>query len=125
MSQPMGRKVYTLGDIYPHADLVTYPSAIEGFGNAFLEALYFHRPVLVNNYSIYEVDLKPKGFKVIEFDGFISDATLNQVREVLLNRELAQAWAEENYCIAQRYFSHSVLRLRLEALLADCFGYQV
>jgi hypothetical protein len=27
-----------LGDVYPHADLVTYPSSIEGFGNAFLEA---------------------------------------------------------------------------------------
>ncbi len=31
-----GRKVYTLGDVYPQADLVTYPSSIEGFGNAFL-----------------------------------------------------------------------------------------
>ena len=29
-----GRKIYTLWDIYPHADLVTYPSLYEGFGNA-------------------------------------------------------------------------------------------
>lgn len=36
-----GRKIYTLEDIYPHADLVTYPSLQEGFGNAFLEAVYF------------------------------------------------------------------------------------
>jgi mannosylglucosylglycerate synthase len=34
-----GRKKYTLQDAYQHADLVTYPSTIEGFGNAFLEAL--------------------------------------------------------------------------------------
>jgi glycosyltransferase involved in cell wall biosynthesis len=122
---PDGRKIYTLGDVFPHADLVTYPSAIEGFGNAFLETLYFKRPIIVNNYSIYETDIRPKGFKVVEFDGFISDATLHQVREVLLNPDLAQAWAEENYQLARRYFSFSVLRQRLHALLADCFGYQV
>ena len=32
-----GRKIYTLWDIYPHADLVTYPSIYEGFGNALVE----------------------------------------------------------------------------------------
>ncbi|MFH0881191.1 MAG: glycosyltransferase family 4 protein, partial [Lentisphaerota bacterium] len=36
-----GRKIYTLWDLYRHADLVTYPSLYEGFGNAFLEAIYF------------------------------------------------------------------------------------
>ena len=36
-----GRKIYTLWDIYPQADLITYPSVYEGFGNAFLEAIYF------------------------------------------------------------------------------------
>jgi glycosyltransferase involved in cell wall biosynthesis len=122
---PDGRKVYTLADLYPQADLVTYPSSIEGFGNAFLEALYYRRPILVNNYSIYEVDIKPKGFKVIEFDGFISEATLHQVRQILLDDELAAEWAEHNYQLAKRYFSYSVLRLRLNSLLADCFGYQV
>jgi glycosyltransferase involved in cell wall biosynthesis len=122
---PDGRKVYTLADLYPQADLVTYPSTIEGFGNAFLEALYYRRPIVVNNYSIYEVDIKPKGFRVIEFDGFISEATLHQVRQILLDDALAVAWAEHNYQLARRYFSHSVLRLRLSSLLADCFGYQV
>jgi glycosyltransferase involved in cell wall biosynthesis len=122
---PDGRKVYTLGDVYPHSDLVTYPSTIEGFGNAFLEAVYYERPIVVNNYSIYETDIKPKGFKVVEFDGFISDATLNQTRQVLTNPDMAAEWSKVNYALARRYFSMSVLRQRLEALLADCFGYQV
>ncbi|MCC6500857.1 MAG: glycosyltransferase family 4 protein, partial [Anaerolineales bacterium] len=52
-STPDGQKIYTLGDVFPQADLVTYPSSIEGFGNAFLEAVYYRRPVLVNNYSSY------------------------------------------------------------------------
>jgi glycosyltransferase involved in cell wall biosynthesis len=120
-----GRKIYTLGDVYPHADFVTYPSSIEGFGNAFLEAVYYRRSILVNNYSIYEVDIKPKGFRAVSFSGFISNRTLEMVREVLHNRALAQEWAEVNYQLAKRYFSYTVLQRRLEATLADCLGYQV
>ena len=41
-----GHKLYALEDAYPHADLVTYPSNIEGFGNAFLEVqAIFDAPV--------------------------------------------------------------------------------
>ena len=40
-----GRKIYTLWDLYHHADFVTYPSLYEGFGNALLEAIYFRKPV--------------------------------------------------------------------------------
>lgn len=118
-----GRRIYTLGDIYPQADLVTYPSSIEGFGNAFLEALYYRRPLVVNNYSIYEVDIKPKGFHVVEFDGFISQDTLHQTRYILENPHAANEWAEKNYQLARRYFSYTVLERRLNVLLGDCFGY--
>ena len=120
-----GKKIYTLGDVYPYADLVTYPSSIEGFGNAFLEAVYYRRPILVNNYSIYEVDIKPKGFRTIWFDGFISSETLKKVREVLLNPLEAQEWAEINYQLAKRYFSFTVLERRLQSVLADCLGQQI
>jgi glycosyltransferase involved in cell wall biosynthesis len=122
---PDGKKIYTLGDVYPRADLVTYPSAIEGFGNAFLEAVYYRRPILVNNYSIYEVDIKPKGFRAIWFDGFISTNTLKVVRQVLQDPVQAQAWAEENYQLAKRYFSFTVLERRLQSILADCLGQQI
>ncbi len=117
-----GRKVYALDDIYPQADLVTYPSAIEGFGNAFLEAVYFRRLLAVNNYSIYETDIKPKGFKVIEFDGYITDATLEHTRRMLLHPDEAAAYAEINYALARRYYSYAMLERRLGLLLADCFG---
>jgi glycosyltransferase involved in cell wall biosynthesis len=120
-----GEKIYTLGDVYPHADLVTYPSSIEGFGNAFLEAVYYRRPILVNNYSIYEVDIKPKGFQVVWFDGFINTDTLKMVRDVLQNPVQGQLWAETNYQLAKRHFSFTVLEHRLQSLLADCLGQQV
>jgi len=120
-----GKKIYTLGDVYPHADLITYPSSNEGFGNAFLEAVYYRRPILVNNYSIYEVDIKPKGFRAVWFDGFISKDTLEMVRYILQNPAQAQEWAEENYQLAKRYFSFTVLERRLQSVLADCLGQQV
>jgi hypothetical protein len=119
---PEGRKIYTLGDVYPQADLVTYPSSMEGFGNAFLEAIYYKRPLVVNTYSIYEADIKPKGFKVVEFDGYINDATLEHARRLLMHPEEYGQYAEQNYELARRYFSFIVLERRLQHLLADCFG---
>jgi hypothetical protein len=122
---PEGRKIYGLGDVYPQADLVTYPSSMEGFGNAFLEAIYYKRPLVVNNYSIYETDIKPKGFKVVEFDGFINDSTLEHARRLLLHPEEATQNAEQNYALARRYYSYGVLERRLQHLLADCFGEEI
>lgn len=117
-----GRKIYTLGDVYPHADLVTYPSDIEGFGNAFLEAIYYRQPIVVNNYSIFDIDIKPKGFRVIEFDGYITDDTVRQVRRVLQEPRLAQEMTEHNYRLARGHYSYTTLERRLQTLLTDCFG---
>lgn len=119
---PEGRKIYTLADVYPQADLVTYPSSIEGFGNAFLEAIYFKRPIVVNNYSIYEADIKPKGFKVVEFDGYISERTLEETRYVLNHPDVTAEEAEHNFELARRYYSYTMLEKRLGLLLANCFG---
>jgi glycosyltransferase involved in cell wall biosynthesis len=119
-----GRKIYTLWDVYPHADLVTYPSDIEGFGNAFLEAIYFKRPIVVNNYSIFDIDIKPKGFRVIEFDGYITDETVRRVKQVLDEPAVARQMAEHNYQLAKQYYSYATLERRLQMLMADCFGEQ-
>ncbi|MCC7358743.1 MAG: glycosyltransferase family 4 protein [Anaerolineales bacterium] len=121
---PAGRPVYALADLYPHADLVTYPSALEGFGNAFLEAVYYRRPLVVNNYSIFEVDIKPKGFQVIEFDGYIAEETLQQTRRLFTTPSLAAEMADTNYNLARRHYSYSMLDRRLQTLVADLFGEQ-
>ena len=46
------KDLYTLWDVYPHSDFITYPSLYEGFGNAFLEAVYFKKPLLINHYAM-------------------------------------------------------------------------
>jgi glycosyltransferase involved in cell wall biosynthesis len=117
-----GRRVYALSDAYAAADLVTYPSAVEGFGNAFLEAVYYRRPIVVNNYSIFATDIRPKGFHVIEFDGTITDETVWWTERLLLDPALAEEMTSHNYGVAARHFSYAVLRRHLQALLTDLFG---
>lgn len=117
-----GRKVYTLWDAYPHADLVTYPSTYEGYGNAFVEAVYFRKPVVVNRYSVFEADIEPKGFDVITFDTFITDATLQGIRQVLEDPRRRERMVEANYMLGWRYLSYEMLEEKLEQLLTNHYG---
>ena len=117
-----GQKVYTLFDIYPHADLVTYPSFYEGFGNAFLEAIYFRKPVVVNTYAVYARDIAPLGFKTIEMTQLVSNQVVAQTREILGDKVLRQEWTETNYKLGLKYFSYAVARRKLAARLANLFG---
>jgi len=113
-----GQKIYTLWDIYPHADLITYPSLYEGFGNAFLEAVYFHKPIVVNRYSVYMLDIEPLGFETVTMDGHVTDEVVEQVRQVLGDEARRKRMADRNYAIARQHFSLTVLRRRLRNLLA-------
>ncbi len=77
---------------------------------------------MVNNYSIYEADIKPKGFKVVEFDGYISERTLEETRYVLKHPKETAEESEHNFELAKRYYSFTMLEKRLQLLLANCFG---
>ena len=117
-----GRKVYSLDDIYPHADLVTYPSLQEGFGNAFLEAIYFKKPILINNYSIYFYDIKPKGFDVIEMDNYITRKTVAYTRELLKDPDRIQKMGDKNFELGLKYYSFTVLEQKINNLLTTFYG---
>ena len=117
-----GNKIYDLRDVYHHADLVTYPSMTEGFGNAFLEALYYRRPIVVNTYSVYTIDIRPKGFDVIELNRYVTDDALQRTREILDDADARQEMVETNYALGRKYFSYSVLADRLRSLLTECLG---
>ena len=117
-----GRKIYSLADAYQHADLVTYPSTIEGFGNAFLETIYYKRPIVMSTYEIFKTDIQPKGFKVIGFSDFIDDETVLKARTILRDPSLALSMVEHNYELGRRYYSYRTLEKRLTALMSECFG---
>lgn len=112
-----GRKVYSLADVYAHADFVSYPSLIEGFGNAFLEAIYFHKPLLVQRYDVYAADIAPKGFQLVEFDEFITDEAVTAVTHLLDNPDQVARMTAYNYRLAQKHYSFQTLTRCLEQLL--------
>lgn len=117
-----GRRVFSLADAYHEADLITYPSTVEGFGNAFLEAIYYRRPIVMSTYEIFQTDIEPKGFKVIEFGDFLEDETVRLARAVLLNPSAAAEMVAHNYEVARRHYSYEVLRDYLAALIDECLG---
>lgn len=113
-----GQKTYSAWDAYQSADLVTYPSTYEGFGNAFLEAVYFKLPMLCNRYAIYRTDIEPCGFQVCLMDGFLTDDVVEHVRRVLREHPYRQQMVERNYELARQYFSYGRLEAELRAMLA-------
>jgi len=117
-----GSNSYSLWDVYPHADLITYPSLNEGFGNAFLEAVYFKKPLLINRYATFVRDIEPLGFSLANMNGFISKEIVENIREILESDERRTQMVNLNYEIAKRHFSYSVLRNKLAAIMEDFFG---
>jgi glycosyltransferase involved in cell wall biosynthesis len=116
-----GRQLYSLGDMYDACDLVVYPSLIEGFGNAYLEAVYHRRPVFVNRYPVYDVDIRPKGFRNIEMNGFVTDAAVSETNALLDDPARIAEWSEFNYAAGLRHFSHQAVRHGLRAELKEMF----
>lgn len=117
-----GEKLYTLGDAYTQADFITYPSLYEGFGNALVEAIYFKKPALVNRYSIYVMDIEPKGFEFISMDGYLTSGVVEQVEKVIADEQFRKEMVEKNYELGKRFFSYTVLRRKLEALVSNAIG---
>ncbi len=112
---------FDLQDAYGAADFVTYPSLVEGFGNAFLEAVFFRRPILVNRYPVYVADIEPLGFRVVAIDGEVTDKTAAAVQRILDDPKAEEAMTAHNYALAAERFSHAVGRRCLESVLATLF----
>lgn len=118
---PDGHKIYDLWDCYANADFVTYPSSYEGFGNAFLEAVFYRKPILVNRYSIFESDIEPLGFQVVPIDSYVTEETLSRVRQYLDDPKLRKQATDRNFELGQKFFSYQLLEERLRQIIAS-FG---
>ncbi len=108
---------FNLWDIYPGAEFVTFPSVYEGFGNAFLEAIYFKKPVLVNRYKVFRKDIEPKGFNVIKIENSLTPNTVEQVRAATGSREMKDDIAGKNYEVAKNNYSYRVLHDAFDRLM--------
>ncbi len=113
-SDARGRKLFTIADAYVAADLVAYPSEYEGFGNAFLEAIYYKKPIVCNRYAIYRTDIEPCGFRPILFDGYLTSETTNEVRKVLDDEKYRNKMVKHNYKVASRFFGLQIVEQELK-----------
>ncbi len=103
-----------LADAYAAADLVCYPSLIEGFGNALLEAFFHRRPVFVNRYAVYAADIASTGVRCVEIEaGTLTRDVVDQVALWLGDPEAAGDAIAANYQVGLDNFSYGAVRERL------------
>jgi glycosyltransferase involved in cell wall biosynthesis len=126
------QKRYSLWDAYVFADLVTYPSLWEGWGNQFLEAVRAQLPILLFEYPVYQADIGTKGFRVISLGSAIAgrdDLDLVQVApqiieqaaeqavDLLTDAQLRRETTEHNLKVCRQHYSLQALRNYLAHLL--------
>ncbi len=113
------RKYYSLWDMYANADLVTYTSVAEGWGNQLIEAVFAKKPLIVFEYPVYKTDIKPFGFEffslgdsaLLDSEGFWTvpkeklRETAQKVIDVLSNKAELNRIVEKNFDIGKRNLS--------------------
>ena len=112
------KRIYALSDAYLEADMITFPSLYEGFGNALVESVYFGKPLLVNRYSVYDTDIRPLGFRFVELKGAITEEVVEEVKALLADPERRAADAQHNFSLGRKHLSYEMLESRLRGLLS-------
>ncbi len=118
-----GKKIYSFWDPYYFADLVTYPSVLEGFGNQFLEAVYFNKLIALFEYEVFKEDIKKDGYfyvcmdekwnKENRFYNFSDEKLLSaadHLLRILGNPNLLKEITEYNFNSAKSKHDLSILR---------------
>ena len=111
-----GWRIYTLWDCIANCDLVTYPSVVEGFGNQFIEAVYFKKPIFVNRYPVFKADIEPLGFETVAINGKVTEGTIKRVRDLLSSPEEVKKMTEKNFELGRKHFSYEAVREKLEGM---------
>lgn len=115
-----GKHIYSLWDCYVFADLVTYPSLFEGWGNQFLEAIRARLPVALFEYPVFRADIKGRGFDVISLGGnarYLAGSNLAYVEqsiiskaarkavETLTNSSMRKEIVDHNFALGKKHYS--------------------
>lgn len=134
MNGQNNKKIYSLWDTYTTADMVTYPSYWEGWGNQFLEAVKAKLPIMLYEYPVYESDIADKGFSVISIGKSISgfdDQQLIKIDPIAITQaadlavtyfqdtEFRKHAVERNLKIARKHYSMEALKGYLAKLTKD------
>ena len=123
------RTTWSLFDVYPWADLVSYPSRYEGWGNQFLEAVFARKPIMIFEYPVFKTDIRDRGYGVISMgdradpsgDGdlySLPEPEISRIAEEVLSTLLnpdTRDVLDMNFRIGRNHNSYETL----EALMAE------
>ncbi len=115
-------KIYSFWDAYVFADLITYPSFWEGWGNQFIEAIFARKPIVLYEYPVFKTDIKKEGYEFISFgdqnkktNGLYKlpqknmkkaiDETMQWLKDKNLESKL-----NKNFELGKKYHDESILR---------------
>ena len=66
-------------------------------------------PIVVNRYVIYDLDIRPKGFRCLELDGYVTEELVQETRALLDDADRRREWIDTNFALGKRHYSHKVL----------------
>ncbi len=127
-----GIKKYSLWDSYVFADIISYPSYWEGWGNQFLEGLFAKVPIVVFEYPVFITDIKNQGFdyaslgsdftrdiktNLIEIDQSTLDKATEKVIKYLLDSQYREESVNMNFEIGEKNYSMQSLKKYLDKLM--------
>ena len=72
--------------------------------------------------AAYVQDIEPKGFQLVEMDGFVSRDTALAVRRLLENEHLREDMVQTNYKLARQYYGFEALQNALSAAFGQVSG---
>ncbi len=126
------RKIYSLWDCYVFADLATYPSLYEGWGNQFLEAIRARLPVVLFEYPVFRSDIKERGFNIISLGNEVRArdnlglvtvdeericSAAEQAIIALADCPAREEMAEHNLRLGEKFYSMESLEKSLQGIL--------
>lgn len=125
-----GLKIYSFWEAYLFADLITYTSYTEGFGNQLLEAFWARKIPIVFEYPAFKKDIKNEGYKIISLGdkmrkknglSFVPKEKIKAAVAELLtifNQKKLLPIVNRNFNLAKKYHDLSLLKYEIENLLS-------
>lgn len=125
-----GQKTYSLWDSYVFADIITYPSTYEGWGNQFLEGLFAKKPMVVFEYSVFISDIAKNHFQYISLGDtyktnenglhFVEDSIIKSAAKetilFLLDNQYRNSSVNRNFTLGEENYSYETLSVILNEL---------
>ncbi len=124
----------SLFDLYCHADLITYTTIHEGWGNQLLEGMAARKPMVICEYPIFLTDIEKFGFKLLSFgrdlpklrqndlmpvDAHAVKRLAREITTIMTNMKRKNSIVDHNLSVLERELSFAKLEEIFRMLLAE------